>query len=157
MIEFILSCLSSSICTSFPLITCQLTISKVSNKNSLIANSWWVKMVSSESLSVLTNKTASSQTLIVFPNWWKVTSHFSSQTNLNKNAKWFSAHSNNPNMQLEELLPLKPSFYTRDLKHLPSLLTPSSHISEVWDSQQDLLTLKLNSIQTLSWPKKENH
>jgi len=157
LIECILSCPSSNICTSFPLITCQLTISKVSNKNSLIANSWWVKMVSSESPSVLMNKTASSQTLIVFLNWWKVTSPFSSQTNPNKNAKWSSAHSNNPNMQQVEPLPLKQSFYTRDLKHLSSLLTQSNPISEVWVFQQDLLTLKSNLLQTLFWPKKENH
>lgn len=127
----ILTCLSSSICTSFLLKTCQLTISKVSNKSSLIVNSWWVKMVSLELPLVLIKKTALSQTLIVFLNSWKVMSPFSSQTNLKKNVNWFSAHSNNQNTQPEEQLLLRPSFYTRDLKLLPHSHTLLSLISEV--------------------------
>lgn len=130
-IRLILTCLSSSICTSFLSKTCQLTISKVSNKSSLIANSWWVKMVSLESPLVLIKKTASSQTHTVFQNLWKVMSPFSSQTNLKKNANWFSAHSNNQNTQPEEQLQLKPSFYTRDLKHLAHSHILLSLISEV--------------------------
>ena len=154
MTEFTLSWTSTSICTSLPSKTCQLTISKASSNNWKIVNSWWVKTEFSESPSALTNKTVLSLIPTDFRNFWKAMSPYFSLTSPNKTANSFSVHSKNLNSQQEEQSPHKQSYFTKDLKLSPNSATQSNLTCDNWACQQDWSIQKFSLLPIMFWPKK---